>query len=642
MYYIPGRKNRYVTYVCNIYVTRKYIIIWLLSLSSRNCRFVGKCHCLRHWTVSVWHCFGIFITLKSCTEVVDMHHYICQFCHTDLYAKILTFSTCTCTKETTFFTISTSWWTLNCPSFSSSSYGNWDMHQFICHTDLYAEGAKILTFSTCTCTKETTFFTISTSWWTLNCPSFSSSSYGYWDMHHYICQFCHTDLYAEGAKILTFSTCRCAKETTFFTISTSWWTLNCPSFSSSSYGNWDMHKFICHTDLYAEGAKILTFSTCTCAKETTFFTISTSWWTLNCPSFSSSSYGNWDMQKFICHTDLYAEGAKILTFSTCTCAKETTFFTISTSWWTLNCPSFSSSSYGYWDMHHYICQFCHTDLYAKILTFSTCTCTKETTFFTISTSWWTLNCPSFSSSSYGNWDMHKFICHTDLYAEGAKILTFSTCTCAKETTFFTISTSWWTLNCPSFSSSSYGNWDMHQFICHTDLYAEGAKILTFSTCTCAKETTFFTISTSWWTLNCPSFSSSSYGYWDMHHYICQFCHTNLYAKILTFSTCTCTKETTFFTISTSWWTLNCPSFSSSSYGNWDMHQFICHTDLYAEGAKILTFSTCTCAKETTFFTISTSWWTLNCPSFSSSSYGNWDMHHYICQFLSYWFVCWRW
>ena len=285
---------------------------------------------------------------------------------------------------------------------------------------------------------------------------------------------------------------------------------------------------------------MLTISSCTCAIETTFFTISTSWWTLNCPSLSSSSYGYRDMHHFICqlcHTDLYAEGAKILTISTCTCAKETTFFTISTSWWTLNCPSFSSSSYGYWDMHHFICQFCHTDLYAKILTISTCTCAKETTFFTISTSWWTLNCPSFSSSSYGYWDMHHFICqfcHTDLYAEGAKILTISTCTCAKETTFFTISTSWWTLNCPSFSSSSYGYWDMHHFICqfcHTDLYA---KILTISTCTCAKETTFFTISTSWWTLNCPSFSSSSYGYWDMHHFICQLCHTDLYAKVLKF------------------------------------------------------------------------------------------------------------
>ena len=349
-------------------------------------------------------------------------------------------------------------------------------------------------------------------------------------MHHFICQFYHT------AKINAKSTCACAKETTFFTISTSWWTLNCPSFSSSSYGYWDMHHYICqfcHTDLYAEGAKILTFSTCTCAKEATFFTFATSWWTLNCPSFSSSSYGYWDMHHYICqfcHTDLYAEGAKILTFSTCSCAKETTFFTISTSWWTLNCPSFSSSSYGYWDMHHYICQFCHTDLYAevaKILTFSTCTCAKEGTFFTFATSWWTLNCPLFSSSSYGCWDMHHYICqfcHTDLYAEGAKILTFSTCSCAKETTFFTISTSWWTLNCPSFSSSSYGYWDMHQFICqfcHTDLYAEGAKILTFSTCSCAKETTFLTICTSWWTLNCPSFRSSSYGYWDMHHYICR-------------------------------------------------------------------------------------------------------------------------
>ena len=65
--------------------------------------------------------------------------------------------------------------------------------------------AKIHTFSTCTCAKETTFFTIS--WWTLNCPSFSSSSYGYRDMHHFICQFCHTDLYAEGAKIHKFHVC---------------------------------------------------------------------------------------------------------------------------------------------------------------------------------------------------------------------------------------------------------------------------------------------------------------------------------------------------------------------------------------------------------------------------------------------------
>ena len=27
----------------------------------------------------------------------------------------------------------------------------------------------------------------------------------YWDMHHFICQFCHTDLYAEGAKILALA-----------------------------------------------------------------------------------------------------------------------------------------------------------------------------------------------------------------------------------------------------------------------------------------------------------------------------------------------------------------------------------------------------------------------------------------------------
>ena len=34
-------------------------------------------------------------------------------------------------------------------------------------------------------------------------------------MHHFICQFCHTDLYAEGAKIYAMSTCACAKETNF-------------------------------------------------------------------------------------------------------------------------------------------------------------------------------------------------------------------------------------------------------------------------------------------------------------------------------------------------------------------------------------------------------------------------------------------
>ena len=291
-----------------------------------------------------------------------------------------------------------------------------------------------------------------------------------------------------------------------------------------------------------------------------------------------------------CHTDLYAEGATILTVSTCTCAKETTFFTISISWWILNCPSFSSSSYGYWDMHHFICQFCHTDLYAKILLARM----RKKQHFSQSLhrgELWTVcrlalahTVTEICTTSFVNFVI--LICML-------KIPTFSTCTCAKETTFFTISTSWWTLNCPSFSSSSYGYWDMHHFICqfcHTELYAEGAKILTISTCTYAKETTFFTISILWWTLNCPSFSSSSYGHWDMHHFICQFW---LYAKIHTFSTCTCAKETTFFTIS--WWTLNCPSFSSSSYGYRDMHHFICqfcHTDLYAEGAKIHKFHVC--------------------------------------------------
>ena len=43
--------------------------------------------------------------------------------------------------------------------------------------------------------------TISTLWWTQTYPPFCSSTYGYWDMHHFICQFCHTDLYAEGDKI---------------------------------------------------------------------------------------------------------------------------------------------------------------------------------------------------------------------------------------------------------------------------------------------------------------------------------------------------------------------------------------------------------------------------------------------------------
>ena len=64
---------------------------------------------------------------------------------------------------------------------------------------------------------------------------------------------------------------------------------------------------------------------------------------------------------------LYADGAKIHAKSTCVCAKETTFFTISTSWWTLNCSPFSSSSYGYWVMHHFICQFYHTDCMLKVL-----------------------------------------------------------------------------------------------------------------------------------------------------------------------------------------------------------------------------------------------------------------------------------
>ena len=92
-------------------------------------------------------------------------------------------------------------------------------------------------------------------------------------------------------------------------------------------------------------------------------------------------------------------------------------------------------------------------------------------------------------------------------------------------TFFTISTSC-KLNC-SFSSST------HTEICITscNFDTDCAKINAKSTCACAKETTFFTISTSWWTLNCSPFSSSSHGYWDMHHFICQFCHTDCMLKL---------------------------------------------------------------------------------------------------------------
>ena len=32
--------------------------------------------------------------------------------------------------------------------------------------------------------------------------------------------------------------------------------------------------------------------------------------------------------------------------------------------------------------------------------------------------------------------------------------------------------------------------------------------------------------------NCSPFSSSSYGYWVMHHFICQFCHTYCMLKVL--------------------------------------------------------------------------------------------------------------
>ena len=118
-----------------------------------------------------------------------------------------------------------------------------------------------------------------------------------------------------------------------------------------------------------------------------------------------------------------------------------------------------------------------------------------------------------------------------------KINAKSTCACAKETTFLTISTSWWTLNCSPLSSSSHGYWDLHHLICQfcqSDSYWLYAKINAKSTCACAKETTFFTISTSWWTLNCSPFSSSSYGYWDMHHFICQFCHNDCMLKVLKF------------------------------------------------------------------------------------------------------------
>ena len=151
---------------------------------------------------------------------------------------------------------------------------------------------------------------------------------------------------------------------------------------------------------------------------------------------------------------------------------------------------------------------------------------------------------------------------------------------------------------------------------------------------CAKETTFFTISTSGWTLNCSLFSSSSHGYWDMHHFICQFCHTDCMLKVLklTQSQLACVRKKQHFSQSLprgEHWTVlrlalahRVTEICTTSFVNF----------VIPEGAKINAESTCACAKETTFFTISTSGWTLNCSPFSSSSHGYWDMHHFICQF----------
>ena len=158
------------------------------------------------------------------------------------------------------------------------------------------------------------------------------------------------------------------------------------------------------------------------------------------------------------------------------CAKETTFFTISTSWWTLNCSPFSSSSHGYWDMHHFICQFCHTDCMLKLTQSQLARVRKKQHF-------------SQSLPRGELWTVLRLaIAHT----------VTEICT------------------------TSFVNFVIRLY----------AKINAKSTCACAKETTFLTISTSWWTLNCSPFSSSSHGYWDMHHFICQFCHNDCMLKVL--------------------------------------------------------------------------------------------------------------
>ena len=79
-----------------------------------------------------------------------MHHFICQFCHTDCMLKISTLTQSQLARVR------------NKQHFSQSLPRGelWTVLRLACM---------------------------------LNWSPFSSSSHGYWDMHHFICQFCHTD-----------------------------------------------------------------------------------------------------------------------------------------------------------------------------------------------------------------------------------------------------------------------------------------------------------------------------------------------------------------------------------------------------------------------------------------------------------------
>ena len=189
-----------------------------------------------------------------------MHHFICQFCHTDCMLKLTQGQLARVRKKKHFsqYLPRGELWTVlrlalahTVTEICTTSFVNLSYW-------LYAEGAKINAKSTYACAKETTFFTISTSWWTLNCSPLSSISHGYWDMHHFICQFCHTDCMLKVLK-LTQSQLACVQKNQHFSQSLprgKLWTVLRLALAHKVLRYAPLHCQFCHTDCMLKVLKL--------------------------------------------------------------------------------------------------------------------------------------------------------------------------------------------------------------------------------------------------------------------------------------------------------------------------------------------------------------------------------------------------